>query len=653
MVVEDESVVAKDIQNSLRNMGYDAPVVAATGEDAVVRAGEMRPDVVLMDIMLRGEMDGIQAADLIRSKLDIPVIYLTAYTDDETLKRAKVSEAFGYLLKPFDEKELQIAIEMALYKHQMERRLQESEIWLKTILHCIADGVVATDSSGRVRFFNAAAERTTGWPGAEAMSRPLSEVLPLIRGNELLDVKDLVSGAKDEVSFFSREHEMRLKTRSGRELSVSGSAAPIYGGHGRLIGTVLVFRDITEIIKAHARERELHEGMIRSKRMESIGVLAGGVAHDLNNILGPIVGFPDLIAGSLPKNSPLRQDLEIIKNSARKAVDIIRDLLTFGRSGRYPMDPVALNAIVESACGSESVLLLRQRKPMVDIDLDLRASLPAVLGSAQHLEQMVICLVTHAFDTMPESGKIHLSTSEKHLSESLGGIFEPIESGDYVTLELSDSGAGIDLEDLSRLFEPFFMRKKAGYSGGSGLGLAVVYGVVKDHKGFLDVKIEQGKGTHFTLYFPVSAQSVTYAAQEIADCHGTETVLVIDDDEDQRRFMVRALTPLGYRVLTAHNGRAAMDVFEREQGRGSPVALVLIDMIMADDLDGLATYRKILEIRPGQKAVVMSGFTITDRVKEAMSAGAGEFIQKPFTAEQLGEAVRRELDRERDVAGRG
>ena len=168
MVVEDESVVAKDIQNSLRNMGYDAPVVAATGEDAVVRAGEMRPDVVLMDIMLRGEMDGIQAADLIRSKLDIPVIYLTAYTDDETLKRAKVSEAFGYLLKPFDEEELQIAIEMALYKHTMERKLRESREWLETTLRCIGDAVIATDLTASVQFINrpayfCTASVTRGW----------------------------------------------------------------------------------------------------------------------------------------------------------------------------------------------------------------------------------------------------------------------------------------------------------------------------------------------------------------------------------------------------------------------------------------------------------------------------------------------------------
>lgn len=653
MVVEDESVVARDIRNSLLNMGYRVPAAASSGADAVARAGELRPDLVLMDIMLRGEMDGIQAANLIRSRFDIPVVYLTAYTDEETLGRAKVSDAFGYLLKPFDDKELRIAIEMALYKHQMERRLQESETWLKTTLNCIADGVAATDSEFRVRLFNAAAERASGWAAGDALGRPLSEVLPLVRDNALLDVASIVSKADGDGPLFSTENEMLLKPRSGPDLAVSVSAAPIRGEQGRRIGLVLVFRDITEIKKANAREREMHERLIRSKRMESIGMLAGGIAHDLNNILGPIVGYPDLIAGQLPKSSPIRQDLDIIRNSAHKAVEIVRDLLTLGRAGRYPMEPVALDAIVESARQSGSVRLLREKKPMVDVEFNLQHGAPAILGSAQHLAQMVICLVTNVYDTMPESGKILLSTSEVHLSESMPGIFETIERGDYVALEVFGAGSCIDLDDLSRIFEPFIIRKGIGSSVGSGLGLAVVYGVVKDHKGFLDVRMEQGKGTSFKLYFPVCGRPAAGSPQSNSNCRGNETVLVVDDDEEQRRFTARALGALGYRVLTANNGRASLDVFEKELRAGRPVALVLLDMIMADDFDGLATYQKMLELRPGQKAIVLSGFTITDRIKEAMSEGVGEFIQKPFNIEELGEAVRRELDRKPDAGGQG
>lgn len=649
LVIEDESIVAKDIQNSLRSMGYRVLAVAATGADAVARAEELRPDLVLMDIMLRGDMDGIQAADIIRARFHIPVVYLTAYTDEETLKRAKISEAFGYLLKPFEEKELRIMIEMALYKHQMERRLHDSEAWFKTTLHCIADAVVATDADSRIRFFNIAAEKASGWSSSDALGRPLSEVIQLVRDNVPMDVAAIVFKEKGEVSLFATESELRLKTRCGREMPISGSAAPICGEQGLRIGLVLVFRDMTKIKQADERERELHERLIRSKRMESLGMLAGGVAHDLNNILGPIVGYPDLIAVNLPKKSPIREDLEIIKNSARKAVDIIRDLLTLGRIGSHPMASVSLNAIVESARCSATVLLLKEKKPMVDVEFNLTGGLPAILGSEQHLIQMVICLITNAYDTMTESGKLSISTSEVHLPENVTGTFETIDRGDYVAVEISDTGAGIDPDDLSRVFEPFFIRKRLGHSSASGLGLAVVYGVVKDHKGFLEVEIMPGKGTHFKLFFPVSGQTPSDSIQDIPDCRGTETVLVVDDDEEQRRFTDRVLRSLGYRVLMAHNGRTSLDVFKKEHSEGRTVALILIDMIMADDFDGLTTYRKILEIQPGQKAIVLSGFTITDRIKEAMSEGVGQFIQKPFTIEELGKAVRRELDRVPDA----
>ncbi len=269
LVVEDENIVVKDIQNRLKNMGYNVPVVTATGEDAINKVLETHPDLVLMDIMLKGQIDGVTAAETIKTKYDIPVIYVTAYSDESTLDRAKISEPYGYLLKPFEERELYTTIEMALYKHKMEKRLKESEQWLSTTLKSIGDAVIATDRNGRIAFMNPVAENFTGWKQGEAMGHDLMEVFNIIDEKTRTHVENPATRILRERTGFKLDYNTSLLARDGTEIPIDDSAAPIVNDKGDIHGIVLAFHDITErkmaekVLRQHAqylikRVKELH-----------------------------------------------------------------------------------------------------------------------------------------------------------------------------------------------------------------------------------------------------------------------------------------------------------------------------------------------------------------------------------------------------------
>ncbi|MBN2206532.1 MAG: response regulator, partial [Candidatus Aminicenantes bacterium] len=278
LVVEDESLVGRDIQNMLRSFGYEAIGPVATAAQAVRKAREHAPDLVLMDIVLKGGVDGISAAETIWDKLGIPVVYLTAYTDEPTLQRAKRTGPFGYILKPFEERELQTTIEMALYKAKMERELKERGLWLRTILHSIGDGIIATDKDGRVAFMNPLAERLTGWSQTEALARPLADVFQS-DGPELPEIlprrRNPDAAARTALSSLTR-----LRPRTGEPLPIEGNLAPIADDQGLAAGGVLVFRDITERKRAEA---ELNAGVEKLRRALDATVQAMGLTIEMRD----------------------------------------------------------------------------------------------------------------------------------------------------------------------------------------------------------------------------------------------------------------------------------------------------------------------------------------------------------------------------------
>lgn len=395
-------------------------------------------------------------------------------------------------------------------------------------------------------------------------------------------------------------------------------------------------RDLNkEILERKQAEARLQ----RAQKMEAIGTLAGGVAHDLNNILSGLVGYPELLLMDLPKDSAMRTFVETIKKSGEKAAAIVQDMLTLARRGVAVTDVVNLNRIVQDYLESPELAKLAAAHPRATMHCDLDPELFNILGSPLHLGKTVMNLVTNAFEAMPDGGRIDVSTRNCYVDHPRQG-FETVPEGEYVRLRVADTGIGIAGSDLERIFEPFYTKKRMGRSG-TGLGMAVVWGTVKDHGAYIDARSIERQGTVFDLYFPVTRKDVAQAedALPIERYRGAgETVLVVDDIQEQRDLAAGMLQRLGYRVEAVAGGREAV-AFVRRQA----VDVLVLDMIMEPEMDGLDTYREILAVAPGQKAIIASGFSESQRVLEAQRLGAGRYIRKPYRLEEIGMALREAL----------
>jgi signal transduction histidine kinase len=398
---------------------------------------------------------------------------------------------------------------------------------------------------------------------------------------------------------------------------------------------------MAERIRTEQERRILEEKLQHARKMEALGLLAGGVAHDLNNILVGLVTYPDLLLMGLPPDSPLQQPLVTIKESGERAAAVVQDLLTLARRGVQTETVLSLNDTVRDYLKSLEFATLTMAHPQVAFETGLAPDLLNIRGSAAHLGKALTNLMTNSIEAVGDHpGRVTINT-ENVTVDTLLNAYETIPPGDYALVSVNDTGTGIAPDDLARIFEPFYTKKVMGRSG-TGLGLAVVWGTVKDHKGFMDVHSKIGEGTRFTIYLPAVHEDVkSTCLPEAADAwHGRgETILVVDDEKQQRELAQEILSYLGYVAKTAASGQEAINYLKRHT-----VDLVLLDMIMTPGMDGLEAYRSILQIRPGQKAIIASGFSESKHVAEAIALGAGAYLRKPYSVAILGQTVRKTLD---------
>lgn len=396
-----------------------------------------------------------------------------------------------------------------------------------------------------------------------------------------------------------------------------------------IAGCVANSRDITE-------RYELELKLENAQKMEFMGTIAGGVAHDLNNILSGIVSYPELLLMQLPEDSSLAEPINIIKKSGERAAVIVQDLLTLARRGVANKQPVNLNEIISLFLKSPEYSEIKSFHPNIHISAALADQLNAVSGSSVHLSKSVMNLVSNAAEAMPDGGQITITTRNLYIDDSLAGASDLVE-GEYVLLEIADTGIGISKEDLQRIFEPFYTKKVMGRSG-TGLGLAVVWGTVMDHYGHIEVDSDGKTGTVFRLFFPVSHEKAELISQ-IKDIHkykgNGDTILIVDDIEEQRVIASKILSELAYTVAAVPSGEDAISFLQKQS-----VDLVILDMLMPPGIDGLDTYQEILKINPDQKAIIVSGFAETDRIKDAIDLGIDQFIKKPYTISEVGSAVK-------------
>ena len=439
---------------------------------------------------------------------------------------------------------------------------------------------------------------------------------------------------------YSRQIEHRIIYADGTVGYITVRFVIEKDADGRTVKTYGVNQDITERKRAEERLRESEEKLLRSKKMESLGLLAGGVAHDLNNVLAGIVSYPELLLLDLPEDSKLRKPIQSIQESGDKAVAIVQDLLTIARGVALAKKTLNLNDFVKDYLASPEFEKLMQLHPAIKVKTDLDTGLMNTIGSPVHIRKVIMNLVSNASEAIEGPSHITISTGNRYLDRNVGK-YEEVKIGEYVILSVSDDGSGISSDHLERIFDPFFTTKIMGKSG-TGLGLAVVWNIVQDHKGYIDVSSDE-RGTTFELYFPITRDEVTEEDISISmeDCKGNgEMVLVVDDIESQRKITCDMLEALGYKSIAVSGGEKAVEYLKEHS-----VDIILLDMIMDPGINGYETYKRIIEIHPNQKAVIVSGFAETDEVKKVQKLGAGQYMRKPLTFKKIGMAIKEELEK--------
>ncbi|MGC9194516.1 MAG: hybrid sensor histidine kinase/response regulator, partial [Syntrophobacteraceae bacterium] len=521
-----------------------------------------------------------------------------------------------------------VPVVLAWQNEKSTANLRKSEEKYKTFFQTSRDCVFISTVEGRWLDFNEAAVRMFGYDDAEELSR--TKITSLYE-NEADRARHL---AAIKEQGFAQDYPVNLRKKDGSPIHTLISSVVRKDEQGRIIGYQGVIKDVT-------KERSLQERLFRAEKMEALGMLAGGVAHDLNNVLGILIGYSELLFEETEESDPRRPHLLHIKEAGQRAAAIVQDLLTLARRGVPVLEVFNLNGVIAEYQKTLEFERLCLSNPGVRIETRPGPDLLNIEGSRVHLGQTIVNLLSNGVEAMPQGGVLTLSTENRYLDRPIAG-YDEVREGEYVVLSVSDTGEGIAASDLKHIFEPFYTRKVMGKSG-TGLGLSVVWGTVKDHSGYINVESEEGKGTTFSLYFPVTrreAPDKSAAARALEYRGQGQTILVVDDVAGQRQLAAQMLSRLNYSVQTAAGGQEALDYLKTHA-----VDLVLLDMIMETGMDGLDTYTKILELHPGQKAIIVSDFAETSRVQKALELGAGGYLKKPYLLEKLGMTVKKALER--------
>jgi signal transduction histidine kinase/ActR/RegA family two-component response regulator len=438
---------------------------------------------------------------------------------------------------------------------------------------------------------------------------------------------------------------LAISDRNGRTVGYAhlfGDAREINDWDMKFIKTVIQMAGSEfELMEKERDRKRIREQMFRSQKLESLGLLAGGVAHDLNNVLSGIVSYPELLLYDLPPDSKYRKAIETIQASGKRAADIVQDLLTIARGVANTKNSLNLNELIRDYIDSPEFKKLISYYPDITVQTSLDNDLLNINGSLIHIRKTVMNLVSNASEAIEGGGNVIISTRNRYVDNCIKG-YNDVKTGEYAILSVSDDGPGIASHDLQRIFEPFYTKKIMGKSG-TGLGLSVVWNVVQDHDGYIDVKSD-GNGTTFELYFPITREEepekqLSLSLEELKGAG--ESILVVDDVESQRDISCKMLDILGYKTVAVASGEQAVEYLKHNTSD-----LILLDMIMDPGINGRETYERIRSIHHNQKAVIISGFAESKDVREAQKLGAGRYIKKPVTLEKLGLAVKEELKKE-------
>ncbi len=509
--------------------------------------------------------------------------------------------------------------------------LRESEMRLRAILNSSPDAIINFDEQCRIVEFNPTAERLFGYSRSHALTMNVLQLFPsAARECETLDRPERVMALPISGIPFPAELTVTRVPLEGH---------PIYTAH---------LRDLTGEEQIEEQKRILNKRVIRTERMASLGQLAAGVADHLHTLLAPVAALSPLSANGRLTGQALHRHVAELEKAAGKATVLARDLRDIGTPSPQEGKPLDINQVIKNYLQTPEGRLAQSTNPNLSIQLELGSGPLMIAGSARQLMRMLDITIHTAADMMAGSGAIRIRTAREIL-DSPFGFYERGTQGEYAVITVQDSGRVIQPADLEHLFEPFHATRKMGLQQISGLGLTVLYRIVKDHQGYIDVHPGKDKGNELVIYLPSPQTARARDDQRILDYSGNETVLIVEDYEDQRKAAAEMLERLGYRVISVNNGYSAVRLFETEGLRQGleKVDIVVIDLVLGDQFDGFETYKRIRELVPAQRAIMVSGFADISRLTEARKLGIGQFVQKPYTMESLGKAVRAELDRDK------
>jgi PAS domain S-box-containing protein len=631
LIVDDQEPNIQLLEDLLHQGGYTCWRSVRDARTAAAACAEFQPDLILLDLLMP-TLDGFGVLDQLRPLLAaeayLPILVLTVDLTPESKRRALAAGAKDFLVKPLDAIEVLLRVknllETRFLYHQLQQRADERIREQAALIDQANDAILVCDLADRITFWNHGAEKLYGWTAAEVQGRAAADLLFKTRPAELAEANRAVAASG------RWEGELPQVARDGRELIVASRWTLLHDATGRPKSKLVINTDITEKKQAEGK-------LLRAQRMENIDRLASGIAHDLNNILGPLTMGIDLLRMSYPDapNEPL---LATLRTSVQRGADLVRQILMFSRGLTGPRCRVQLGPLV-----SELVTLFQQTFPKsITITTSIPQSLWQINADATQVHQLLANLCINARDAMPQGGQLRITAHNQRVTDAEAGRNEGLSPGLFVVLEVEDTGTGIPAELLEKIFEPFFTTKEVGK--GTGLGLSTAQSIVRNHGGRMQLDSTPGKGTRFTVYLPAVDAPAPAPAEpprrELPRGNG-ELLLVVDDDPSLMHLAKVALTRGGYRVLTAQTGAEAVAVYAQ---RGQEIQLTLTDMTMPV-MDGPATIRALHRLNPAARIIALSGLFTGAESGESAVPGAQAVLPKPYTAEALLSTVRSVLEK--------
>lgn len=621
-LVERNLGSAKKIKFNIKSVDTLSKGIEILGDAAI--------DLVIIDLQLP-DSEGLHTYEEINKHFPhLPVIVQTVVSDEELAVKAVHLGAQDYLIKgEVDNNQLTRSIRYALERQrdmnrriQAERALAEEKERLAVTLSSIGDGVIATDTDGRVVLINSVAERLTGWSRDEALGRFIGEVFFIVNVATGAPSENPVSKAIGANNIVGLESGTVLITKNREDCrDVSASSSPIRDRDGIIIGVVVVFRDITEI-------KKMEEELLRVQKLESIGVLAGGIAHDFNNLLTSIMGNISLSSAPDIASSKVKERLIEALRACHKAKNLSTQLLTFSKGGALENKSVkSLERVIRDTVN------FTMSGSNIDFEFIVKDKIWPVEIDEGQISQVISNIAINASQAMTNHGKITIKIENVDAKKEKG---VPLNRGKYVKTTIEDEGIGIPKEYLSKIFDPYFTTKQTG----SGLGLATSYSIVKNHGGLITVESELHEGTKFYIYLPATGESestVTGASMPIK--RGRGRVLIMDDKVEVREAAQEMLTHIGYEVESARDGKELLRIYKKAIEEGKPFDSVIMDLTVPGGMGGKEAIEKLLVIDPEVKAIVSSGYSSDPVLSKYEKYGFKGVLPKPYEMEQLSDVL--------------